>query len=239
MGTVRYRERSKGGGGHRSQGTAGAEARQECPERYVGPRGEPTLDPAQNQQQNDKPVVSTLLVPFTPGSSLQKLMQENEDKLCTLTGGPMVRVVEKGGEVLSNLLGRSDPWAAARSCRDPKCPTCATRSWPKEQKKLARKAGTKLPSKLVQTSVPNCRREGATYTLQCLECLGQDKSSLYHGESSRSPRQHHLEHVQDLQNGSIASPLVTHAIQEHGLQVTHVPVPDTSPGAQTIVQGCS
>ena len=133
-----------------------------------------------------------------------------------LTGGPRVRIVERGGYVLSHLLGRSDPWAAARSCRDPRCQTCATRSWLAEQKKVARKTGTKLPTKLVQSTVPNCRREGATYTLQCLECLQMDRSSLYHGESSRSPRQCHQEHYKDLQNGSISSPLVTHAIQEHG-----------------------
>ena len=62
--------------------------------------------------------VSTLLVPFTVGGALQKLVQCAEDSYVDLIGGERIRVIEKGGDTLLNLLGRNDPWSAKRSCTD-------------------------------------------------------------------------------------------------------------------------
>ena len=192
-------------------------------QRRVGQRGEPTPghrtpkdDCSRKEERKEKETISTLLVPHTMGSALQKEMQRAEDQFTELTAGPRVRIVEKGGDVLSHLLGRNDPWGSARPCTDPGCPTCRSRSWLQEQKKLSRKTGVKLPDGLIQSSSNNCRREGATYSLQCLTCLDKGMSTLYHGESSRSTRQRHIEHEKDLEIGATTSPLVIHSIEEHG-----------------------
>ena len=41
-------------------------------------------------------------------------------------------------------------------------------------------------------------------------------SSLYRGMSSRSARQRHREHGQDLDRGTLTSPLVMHVVDVHG-----------------------
>ena len=60
-------------------------------------------------------VISTLLVPFSIGSVLQRAVQEAEDAYTQLVGGPKVRVLEKGGDTLINTLGKNDPWAAGQA----------------------------------------------------------------------------------------------------------------------------
>ena len=162
-------------------------------------------------------VISTLLVPYSVGSALQKAVQDAEDTFSKLTGAERVRVVEKGGDTLLNTLGRNDPWSAGRSCGDPRCPQCQSRSLLKELKKDAKKAGMELPQGLLTQTSHQCRREGQNYGAQCAECLlNLGRSSTYWGETSRSGRQRMKEHVQDLDRGNVSSPLVMHAVQEHG-----------------------
>ena len=136
-------------------------------------------------------IISTLLVPYSVGSLLQKQVQDSENKLMDLLGGPKVRIVEKGGDTLLDLLGRNDPWAASRRCPDPSCPTCASRMWLRETQKKARKSNTPLPKGLITATTNNCRHEGAKYVSQCLQCLQQGKVATYRGETSRSPHQRH------------------------------------------------
>ena len=76
---------------------------------------------------------------------------------------------EAGGDRLIHLLGRNDPWAAETMCGDRSCVPCGSRLWLKEAKAEARKSGTKLPAGLIQSTAPQCRREGCNYTLHCLE----------------------------------------------------------------------
>ena len=59
-----------------------------------------------------------------------------------------MRVIEKGGDSLINLLGRNDPWTNKRLCTDDGCMPCASRAWLNEEKKAAQKNKTKLPEVL-------------------------------------------------------------------------------------------
>ena len=162
-------------------------------------------------------VILTLLVPYSVGSALQKAVQDAEDTFSKLTGAERVRVVEKGGDTLLNTLGRNDPWSAGRSCGDPRCPQCQSMSLLKVLKKDAKKAGMELPQGLLTQTSHQCRREGQNYGAQCAECLlNLGRSSTYWGETSRSGRQRMKEHVQDLDRSNVSSPLVMHAVQEHG-----------------------
>ena len=133
-----------------------------------------------------------------------------------ITGSQRVRIIEKGGDKLANLLGRNDPWSSRRVCSDTNCAPCKSRTWVKHQKVAAKKSGTSLPKVLITKSSNQCRREGATYVLQCLDCALAGKGSYYQGETSRSARQRQGRHDLDLAQGIASSPVVIHAIQVHG-----------------------
>ena len=105
-----------------------------------------------------------------------------------------------------------------RFCYDKSCVTCRSRSWLQEQTKAAKKAKEKLPDELEKTTVNQCRREGINYTIQCLTCIPLGLKTLYRGEGARSARQRQGEHFRDLENGTVASPLVIHALEDHGGQ---------------------
>ena len=176
-------------------------------EKRSNPEGQPNLRPK---------VITTLLVPYTVDSTLQRTVQSAEDTFVSLVGGEKVRVVEKGGDALIDLLGCNNPWVACRSCGDPGCPTCWSRQWVKEKKKEALKSGTPLPGSLITVTSVQCHWEDLNYWAQCLTCLSLGRASTYKGESSRSGRQHHLKHENDLTQGVAESPLVVHTGDEHG-----------------------
>ena len=54
------------------------------------------------------------MIPYTPGADLQKKMQRAENAYCTATGARKIRVIERGGSKLIDLLGRTDPWLSQR-----------------------------------------------------------------------------------------------------------------------------
>ena len=158
-----------------------------------------------------------MLVPFTLGSTLKNMVQRSDREFVQLVGGGKpVRVVEKGGDKLINTLGRNDPWGGDMSCQDETCVPCGSRRWIREERKLARSRGEKLPDNLLTKSSNQCRREGCNYTLQCLGCLETGQQSLYRGETARSGRQRQKEHSKDLETGAVTSPIVLHTIEVHG-----------------------
>ena len=156
------------------------------------------------------------MVPFTPGSTLRDMMQDADKNYCSMIRSRPIRIMEKGGDKLINILGRNDPWANSRVCDDDSCPTCMTQTWLKEEKKQAKKDKQDLPEQLLQKTSHQCRREGSNYTIQCITCIPLGRQSLYRGETSRSTRQRHLEHFRDIESGLVSSPFVTHSLEEHG-----------------------
>ena len=174
------------------------------------------MTPASPDPDPDPLIEATLVVPYMPESIMKTEMQKADNMYCALVKSRRVRVVEAGGDKLVNLLGRNDPWAASSVCDDPKCPTCCTRTWIKEEAKAAKAQGQKISPLLITRSGHQCRREGQNYTLQCIPCVNLGRKTLYRGESSRSARQRHKEHVQGVESGLVTSPLVNHAISEHG-----------------------
>ena len=169
----------------------------------------------------DKRTITTLLVDYSVGSRLKSMVQKTEDQFAEMVGGGRVRVLEKGGDVLVNILGRNNPWAAKRSCKDPTCHPCKSRAWITEQKKVARREKMDLPECLLTRSSHQCRREGANYSLQCLPCALSGVKSIYWGETSRSTRQRLQEHDRDSDQGLVSGPMVQHAIEAHGGTAPH------------------
>ena len=103
-------------------------------------RGTPMASTNKGEEKDREPkVITTLLVPYTMGSKLKNSMQKTEDEFRLLVGGPRVRLVEQGGDILSHLLGRNDPWASRRTCGDKQCVPCRSRVWLQSQQKEAKK----------------------------------------------------------------------------------------------------
>ena len=148
-------------------------------------------------------------------------MQKAEDEFRLLVGGPRVRVVEQGGDVLAHLLGRNYPWASRRMCGDEQCVPCRSKVWLQSEQKEARKNGTKLPDVLDKKTSNQCRREGCNYSLQCLDCALGGVRAIYWGESGCSSRQRHRTHDSEVEKGVTNNPLVQHAIEAHGGQKPH------------------
>ena len=123
---------------------------------------------------------STLYVPYTIGSRLKQEMQQADNNFVALLGGGKVRVVEKGGSVLSHMLGRSDPWATTRSCDDPSCETCKSKIWLQTQNKACKKDNTEMPQCLIQKTANHCTREW-------LQCTGV-RVALVPDKGTRSTR---------------------------------------------------
>ena len=147
---------------------------------------------------------------------LRDKIQKAEDEYAALLRCKKIRVVEGGGDKLFHILGKNNPWAARQVCSDPTCKTCESRTWIRERAKAARKKGKRLPKIMLSPGSSLCRREGANYCLQCLECLQAGVDTRYQGETSRSGRQRHAEHVSGLENGSVSNPLVLHSVEQHG-----------------------
>ena len=57
-----------------------------------------------------KETEAVLFVPCTPGGKLQKLIQEEEDKFTSGTNLKRIRIVERGGTKLQDILCTSNPW---------------------------------------------------------------------------------------------------------------------------------
>ena len=191
---------------------------------HPAPRDEGVEQETLQQQQHQLPVKparrlepeATLKVPYTVRSRLRERIQKVEEEYARLLGCRKVRVVEGGGDKLINLLGRNNPWAAQQVCSDGTYKTCSSRTWIREQLKAARKEKAKPPKHMVSPGSSLCRREGANYMLQCLECLKGGVDSRCQGETSRSGRQRHREHEDGLESGSVSNPMVVHSVEHHG-----------------------
>ena len=167
----RHRGRTQGPGGGRRPTTT---------------QGRPSNPTVQGPERaKEQRTLTTLLVNYTVGSALKSKVQSAEDQFAKMTGGGRVRVLEKGGQVLIDLLGRNDPWASRRTCADPGCQPCQSRTWLVEKKKAARRDGKDLPACLLTRTSHQCRWQGNTYSLQCLHCaLGGEEGHLLGGVQS-------------------------------------------------------
>ena len=95
-------------------------------------------------------VKAVMFVPFTRHSELAKRLKENEERMEKMTGYRM-KIVEKGGTKLVDILHKSNPWAG-EDCGRKNCLLCTTK---KEEGK---------------TNSQDCRRRNCVYETKCLTC---------------------------------------------------------------------
>ena len=79
-----------------------------------------------SKRTRPKETEAVLFVPCTPGGILQRRIQEVEDKFTAGTKLKRIRVVERGGTKLKDLLCAGDPWSNLR-CERKDCLPCGCR----------------------------------------------------------------------------------------------------------------
>ena len=119
-------------------------------------------------------------VPATPGSQLQRSYQKKiKDQ------GFKLKVIEKMGTTLKEILQRSDPFKKKRCARED-CMVCR------------------------QDGKGPCTTHGVTYEIECQGC--KDK---YVGETARNSYTRGIEHAEGLKSRSEKSALWRHCIEKH------------------------
>ena len=135
------------------------------------------------KNNSNKKYKSVLFVQATPKSQLQKQYQKviNKHKL-------KIKVIEKAGTQVKNLVQRSDPFKANK-CSDPKCFPCQNNN---------------------ENKATKCRKEGIVYTIKCNKCTAQ-----YIGESSHNAYTRGKEHKQDYDTKRECSVMLRHTQTHH------------------------
>jgi hypothetical protein len=82
-------------------------------------------------------VKAVVFVPYTSHSNLANGLRTNEEKLEGMTGSRM-KVVEKGGIKLVDLLHKANPWAGQDCGRD-RCMLCKTKKGKKNSQDCEKK----------------------------------------------------------------------------------------------------
>ena len=100
-----------------------------------------------------------------------------------------VRYVEEVGKSLGEMIVSNDPWAN-EGCKREECLPC-------------------------ETEKGKCMRQGALYTLECKECKLESKSTLYLGETARTPWDRGQNHSDQIRRGDKNHPIVEHYEMDH------------------------
>ena len=168
-------------------------------------RPRPSLKTSQKAGKKNKIKTSTVMfVPSSKGGTLIRIMQENEDKLASITNF-RVKYQEAGGVKLGNLF--STNLAKGKHCERRECYSCEV-------------GGDKRP---------NCKQQSVLYESVCQECKSSDDSSIpqanrkepksrrgvYYGETSRSLHERAQEHVRDAIGFDQGSHMVKHWMNDH------------------------
>ena len=139
-------------------------------------------------------VEGVLYVPFTPQSSLKKTVQQGEEEW---RGHPLagrIRVEERLGPSISQLLCNPTPWRKEH-CGRAGCPPC-------------------------ETTTGKCKARNVIYKVECTQCKVEGNTGVYWGESHRTLWDRTSEHLANLRRGEDSSPLVKHWKEVHASRDT-------------------
>jgi hypothetical protein len=207
--TTWYREKRK-----RAEGEEDQEDEMQLPARKkrMGERKKDQKDAGRSVE-----VKAVMFVPFTAGSKLAKDLRDAEEKLGSMTGYRL-KLVEKAGDKLEDLLTKSNPWQGL-DCGRKGCLLCQTKQ--------------KTERNLTQ----DCHTRNLVYESWCMSCLRKEedeiekmhegdqrkireskekiKKHLYVGETSRSIYERALEHQNDVDQLKTSSHMLRHLLQMH------------------------
>ena len=81
--------------------------------------------PETKKYEQESKIKAVMFVPHTPGSELAKKLRENEEDLVKITG-TKVKIIERTGTKIQDLLTRSNPWKGS-DCERQNCLLCFTK----------------------------------------------------------------------------------------------------------------
>ena len=146
-----------------------------------------------------KPPVSVLFCPQTPNGTLAKQLKEQEVFLSQLCG-ESIKLVERSGSTIRQLLVKSNPWAAGAVCGDADCLLCKT-------------GGGKQ----------DCGKRNICYEIFCKSCRAAVETkepgameSFYPGESARGARERSKNHMAAYRGDQKDSFMFKHYIEHNG-----------------------
>ena len=163
-------------------------------------REAPRRRPQQNvEARKRKPPVSVLFCPQTPNGTLVQGLKE-EEKLLSQLCGESIKLVERSGSTIRQLLVKSNPWASGAVCGDTDCLLCKTGKGKQD-----------------------CSKRNICYEIFCKSCRDSVQrghpgamESLYPGESARSPIERTRNHLAAYRNNQKDSFMFKHYVEHHG-----------------------
>ena len=163
-------------------------------EKYTFPRKQETEKKSKLKSEEIE-TVTVMFVSQTPNGELAKRLQQAENKIAKFTG-ERVRICERGGKTIREILHKSNPWSGG-PCGRRNCLPCINGDGKQD------------------CFVKNC-----VYDIVCLKCSGddkekQDKYSVYTGETSRCQHLRGSEHLSGLLNKQPGNALYKHVTDVH------------------------
>ena len=110
------------------------------------------------EEKKEKKVKAVLFVPYTCHSGLAKKLREAEEKLADLTGYKL-KIVERAGTKLVDLLTKSNPWQGA-DCLRGSCMLCESKE------KTGKNKGQ------------DCHKRSCVYEIWCLDCEKEEEDRI-------------------------------------------------------------
>ena len=150
-------------------------------------------------KKKDTKFKTILFVPPTPGSSLAKQIRKREEEL-NQHSKFRIKVVERGGVKLKDLLVRKNPFKT-QECHRKLCPFC-------------KPTKHSDPASLNSYRVP-CSASGVGYEISCKACQSSNVKATYQGETGRLAAVRGIEHIKSLNKNDMENPLVKHKLKEH------------------------
>ena len=143
------------------------------------------------KSKSDEPeVITVMFVPQTPGGELCKRLQRAEERISKLTG-EKVRMVERAGTTVRQLLHRSNHWSGGPCGRD-KCLPC-----------------------LNGNGKQDCKEKNIVYDITCGNCEAKEQKTVYTGMTSRTAFERGKEHISKLNGCAQDSALYKHTEEVH------------------------
>ena len=174
------------------------------------------LGPKREEEERNR-VIAVMFVPYTPRGELARRLREVESDIEKQTGNKL-KIVERSGMKIVDLLHKSDPWEGV-DCERRGCILCKTKQ----------KTGKNMGQ--------DCHRRNIVYETWCMTCENRDKREIeenedydeetrkrkirevkiykYVGESSRSLYERGLEHLRDLEELKADSHMLKHYFEKH------------------------
>ena len=165
-----------------------------------------------------------MFVPYTNHSELAARLRENEQRMEEMTGY-RIKIVERGGKQLVDILHKANPWAG-QDCQRDGCLLCRT----KKEEGLNNSQDCKKRNCVYETECLTCRDrmhaeiekkyEGASKK-EIDEMKRMARRTIYIGETNRSAYERGMEHVRDIDGLKTSSHMLRHLLHAHEEEEAH------------------